>query len=369
VFVSLLAVFVVAVLISLALTPLAIRAAWATGYIDHPGGTYKAHPTATALLGGVSILLASLLTWFAIESLRATPARGEALAMLGGAMVVVLLGLWDDRHGMTPLPKMTWQAAAIAVPMAAGIIPDLHLGPVGNVLVTLVAMIGLMNAVNFLDIMNGMVGGMAAIALATFGFMSAKHGAAGVAAAQFALAGATIGFLRYNFPSAKIFLGDAGSLLLGYSLGVSAILAFRGGPQGWAQLAPLFVLAYPAFNMVFIVTMRLREGRKIYVGDRGQSNLRLASVIQCPTRTVLVLWLSGVVLSASGLAVQSLNQAAPTLLLSALWLALFLAAGIRLSSVPIAASLPRRTKSLERPSPVRDVPLSSPTTSTGSSGS
>jgi len=367
--VPLLAAFVIAVLISLALTPLAIRAAWATGYVDHPGGTYKAHPTATALLGGVGILLASLLTWFAIESFRATTARGEALAMLGGALVVVLLGLWDDRHGMTPIPKMIWQAAAIAVPMAAGIVPDLHLGTAGNMLVTLVAMIGLMNAVNFLDIMNGMVGGMAAIALAAFGCLSVKHGALGVAAAQFALAGACVGFLRYNFPSAKIFLGDAGSLLLGYSLGVSAILAFRGGPQGWAQLAPFFVLAYPAFNMVFIVIMRLREGRKIYVGDRGQSNLRLASVIQCPTRTVLVLWLSGVALSASGLVVQSLNQAAPTLLLSVLWLALFLAAGMRLSSVPIAASLPRRTKSLERPSPARDVHLSSPTRSTGSSGS
>jgi len=367
--VPLLGIFLVAVVLSLALTPAAIRLAWATDYVDHPGGAYKAHDSATALLGGVSILVASLLTWFAVETLRTTPARGEALAMLGGALVVVLLGLWDDRHSMTPIPKMTWQAAAIAVPMAAGIIPDLHLGPIGNVLVTIVALIGLMNAVNFLDIMNGMVAGMAAIALAAFAWMSALHGATGVAAAQIALAGACVGFLRYNFPSAKVFLGDAGSLLLGYSLGVSAILAFRGGPQGWAQLAPLFVLAYPAFNMVFIVATRLREGRKIYVGDRGQSNLRLASVIQCPTRTVLLLWLSGVALSASGLVVQSLNQAVPTLLLSALWLALFLWAGMRLSSVPIEARLPRRTKSLERPSPVRDAPLRSPTTSTGSSGS
>src|SRR5262249_4209431 len=158
-----------------------------------------------------SILLASLLTWFAIESLRATPARGEALAMLGGALVVVLLGMWDDRHSMTPIPKMLWQAAAIAVPMAAGVIPDLPPGLAGNVAVTLVAMIGLMNAVNFLDIMNGMVAGMAAIALATFGILSAMHGATGVAAAQLALAGACVGFLCYNFPSARIFLGDAGS--------------------------------------------------------------------------------------------------------------------------------------------------------------
>jgi len=213
--VPLLAIFLCALLVSLALTPLAIRLAWATNYIDRPGGAYKAHSTATALLGGLSILLASLLTWFLVEAVRVTPARGEALALMGGALVAVLLGLWDDRHSMTPIPKMTWQALAVAVPMAAGIVPDLHLGAAGNVLVTVVLLIGLMNAVNFLDIMNGMVAGMAAIALAAFAWNSAAHGAIGVAAAQIALAGACVGFLRYNFPSARISSGTRAACFWG----------------------------------------------------------------------------------------------------------------------------------------------------------
>ena len=151
--------------------------------------------------------------------------------------------------------------------------------------------------------------------------------------------------MRYNFPDAKIFLGDAGSLFLGYSLGASAVLAYEGGPRGWGQLGPVLALAYPAFDLIFVVVTRLRDGRKIYLGGRDHTNHRLASVLKCPKKTVPLLWVSGAVLSASGLVVQSLNQPAPALLLSALWTVLFLWTGMRLSSVPIEASPPHPTRS------------------------
>src|SRR4029077_3236289 len=97
-----------------------------------------------------------------------------------------------------------------------------------------------------------------------------------------------------------------------------------GAPPGWAQVGPLLLLAYPAFDLIFVVVNRLREGRPIYVGGKDHSNHRLASVLQCPKRTVILLWCSTAALCASGLVVLRLNQPLPAPLLSALWAGLFL---------------------------------------------
>jgi len=331
--------FVLAILFALVLTPPGIRVAWAIGYLDHPEAR-KLHTSATALLGGIVVFVSALAAWMAEILLRRTRPDPEALFLLGGALVALVVGLWDDRHGMRPSIKLLGQGTAAVVLMASGSIPHFGLPIAVEVFITLVALISLMNAVNFLDNMNGMVGGLSAIVLAAFAITSAQRGAFGVASAQLALAGACVGFLRYNFPRARIFLGDAGSLFLGYSLGASAVLAFRNAPAGWGRIGPLLLLAYPAFDMIFVVVNRLREGRKIYEGGKDHSNHRLARVIQCPTRTVLLLWLSGAALCVSGLVVLNLNRALPTLLLSGLWTVLFLWTGLRLSSVPHKAPNP-----------------------------
>ena len=338
------AIFPAALALGLVLIPLAIRVAWAVGYLDHPEAR-KLHTSATALLGGAGIFLAALGASLAGGILHSEGWRVDALGLLGGALVALLVGLWDDRFGLQPVVKLAGQGVAAALLLASGAIPDFHLGPAANATLTLVALVALMNAVNFLDNMNGMVAGLSAIALAAFAWGSAERGAGGVAAAQLALAGACAGFLPYNFPRARIFLGDAGSLFLGYSLGASAVLALAGGPHGWGQFGPVLALAYPAFDMIFVVVTRLRDGRKVYQGGRDHTNHRLASVLQCPKRTVLLLWLSGAALSASGLVVQSLNRPMPALLLSGLWSVLFLWTGMRLSSVPIEASPPPSTRS------------------------
>ena len=331
--------FALAILFALVLTPPGIRFAWAIGYLDHPEAR-KLHTSATALLGGIVVFVSALAAWLTGVLLRHAQPDPEALFLLGGALVALLVGLWDDRFGMRPSIKLFGQGSAAVVLMASGAIPHFGLPIAVDVFITLVALIALMNAVNFLDNMNGMVGGLSAIVLAAFAITSAQRGAFGVASAQLALAGACVGFLRYNFPKARIFLGDAGSLFLGYSLGASAVLAFRNAPEGWGRVGPLLLLAYPAFDMIFVVVNRLREGRRIYEGGKDHSNHRLARVIQCPTRTVLLLWLSGAALCVSGLVVLNLNRAAPTLLLSGLWTALFLWTGLRLSSVPHKAPNP-----------------------------
>jgi UDP-GlcNAc:undecaprenyl-phosphate GlcNAc-1-phosphate transferase len=237
---------------------------------------------------------------------------------------------------MQPGVKMLGQAAAATMLIASGLIPDVGL-PVGiEAALTLVAMVALMNAVNFLDNMNGMVAGLSAIALAGFAWTSMQRGANGVAAAQLALAGACLGFLPHNFPRARIFLGDAGSLFLGYSLGASALMTMQGAAPGWGRAGAPLILAYPAFDMIFVVLTRLRDGRPVYQGGKDHTNHRLATIIQCPKTTVLLIWASGAVLCAAGLSTLHLNRPGPTLLLWGLSTTLLLWSGLRLSSVPLA---------------------------------
>lgn len=335
-----LAALPVALLASYLVMPLVVRAAWAIGYLDHPEAR-KLHTSATALLGGAGVFAVALTTWaVAMPLMPHSPSDWEAYYLLFGAAIALGLGLWDDRFGMSPSIKMLGQAAAATMIVAGGAVPQLGLPAGVEGILALVALVALMNAVNFLDNMNGMVGGLAAISLLAFAWTSLERGANGVAAAQLALAGACLGFLPHNFPRARLFLGDAGSLLLGYSLGASALLAMKGAPPGWGQAGPVLMLAYPAFDLIFVVVTRLRDGRPVQQGGKDHSNHRLASVLKCPIRTVLLIWASTAVLCAAGIATLRLNSPTPTLLLSVPSTILLFWSGLRLSSVPIARPAP-----------------------------
>lgn len=330
------AAFVIAGILSLLLMPLGIRLAWAIGWLDHPEAR-KLHSDATAVLGGFVVFVAAVIAWgLMLPHVKHSPADWEASYLLTGAGIMLGLGLLDDRFGVGPGVKMLGQAAAATLLIATGLVPQMGL-PVGiEAVITLVGLVALMNAVNFLDNMNGMVGGLSAIALIGFAWTSLERGANGVAAAQLAIAGACIGFLPHNYPRARIFLGDAGSLFLGYSLGASALMTMQGAAPGWGRLGAPLILAIPAFDMIFVILTRMRDGRPVHQGGRDHSNHRLASVLQCPRRTVLLIWASGAVLCVAGISMLRLNQPAPTLLLWGLSTILLLWSGLRLSSVPIA---------------------------------
>jgi UDP-GlcNAc:undecaprenyl-phosphate GlcNAc-1-phosphate transferase len=343
--------FVVALVLSLLLTPVGTRVAWITGYLDHPEAR-KLHTTATALLGGAVVFVCALIAWGA--SLNQHPLAGytgEAPLIISGAVLALLIGMWDDRHGMEPRIKFLGQATAAALLLGSGHIPDFGMPVFLNAILALVSLVALMNAINFLDNMNGVVGGLTAIALVGFAFDSWTRGAYALGAGELAVAGACIGFLRYNFPRARIFLGDAGSLFLGYCLGASALLAYDGAPRGWGRAGAILMLGYPAFDLFFVVITRTLDGRRLSQGGKDHTNHRIASILKCQTRTVLLVWLSGAALCASGVALLRLNRPLPTLLLLVLWIILFLWAGLKLSFVPVS-----------RPRPATKPPVASPTT-------
>jgi UDP-GlcNAc:undecaprenyl-phosphate GlcNAc-1-phosphate transferase len=332
---------VLAAAVTALLCPIAIRIAWATGWLDHPEAR-KLHTAATPLLGGVVVLLGALAgssLLFVRHTVDGEPGRRVVL-VLAGALVSLVWGLWDDRRGMGVPLKLTGQLIASALLLAAGTVPDLGLPVWLEIVIALFGLVSLMNAINFLDNMNGMVGGIVGVTLLFHALHSLWLGNPALATLELALAGACAGFLPFNFPRARIFLGDAGSLFLGYSLGASTALVFAGSPPGWGRVGPLFGLAYPAFDLIFVVANRLREGRKVSQGGKDHSNHRLARVISCPKRTVILVWCSTAVLCASGLVVQDLSRPLPTLLLSGLWILTLSWAGYRLSSVPSGAPIP-----------------------------
>lgn len=330
---ALAAVAAAAAVVLLVVPPLR-RFAWWTGYLDHPEAR-KLHVTATPLLGGLAVALGASIGAGALIAHFGLAVPRQALWWEAGAASALVLGLWDDRFGMPPLPKLVLQIAVAGVFLAGGVYPAAGLGPWVGIPLGLLWLVAMMNAINFLDNMDGIVGGISAILACGLGFLLFSWGHHAEAIFAFALAGAALAFLRFNFSPASVFLGDAGSLFLGYSLGALSLLAAEGGPDIEGSVAALLILGYPVFDLSFVVVMRLREGRKIYQGGKDHTTHRLSTMIGGPRRTALGVYLWAAALTASGVGVAKSEGFWNTLPWLILWgLALFWF-GIRLARVPV----------------------------------
>jgi len=323
--------------IVLLVVPPVRRFAWWTGYLDHPEAR-KLHTHATPLLGGVCVALGSAgATAILIRVLR-IPFPSHLWWWVAGALAALVLGLIDDKFGMHPLPKLFLQIAVAGLFVCGGVYPSGGLGPWVGVPLSIFWIVAMMNAVNFLDNMDGIIGGITAILACGLGVLHLWWGNGTEAIFAFALAGAALAFLRFNFSPASVFLGDAGWPFLGYSLGTLSLLAAQAGPDIEGSIAGLLILGYPVFDLSFVVVMRLREGRKIYQGGKDHTTHRLSTLIGGPRRTALGVYLWAAALTASGVGVarsQGFWNTLPWLLLWGLALFWF---GIRLARVPVRQS-------------------------------
>src|SRR5206468_8362496 len=254
-----------AFLTALTLTPLTWRLARATGYVDHPDPR-RAHANPTPLLGGVAIavtlVLAPVLARGAGVSVVAAPSMG----LVAGALSALALGLIDDRRPLVVRGKLTGQIAAAACLIWWGTeVPALR----ENAFLGLVALLGvltLLNAINFLDNMDGILGALIPVTAGGYVALALIHGAPVQLALAWGLIGACAGFLVYNAPPARIFLGDAGSHLLGFALAELALQALQGPPTIPHLSAVALLLSYPLFDVIFVIVVRVVGGRPIYIG-------------------------------------------------------------------------------------------------------
>ena len=296
--------FLVAAVVAFAVTPPVARLAARMGVVHHPRER-DLHDQPVPGLGGLAILAAVL-----VAALLFMPAGQETRGIILGAIGIVLVGVVDDTRpgGLHPAVKLAGQFAAAAIPVFSEVrvenvtlpfIEPLDLGDWGYPL-TLVGIVAVMNVVNFTDGADGLAAGVCTIAAATFAIiaLSLDRDAAGILAAL--TAGAAVGFLWHNFHPASIFMGDAGSNLLGLLLACVAIQGVLKTAAVVALFFPLLILAVPALDATFVVAKRIKYGRPVYSADRWHFHHRFANIGFSQRRTVIYLY--GWTLSLAALA-------------------------------------------------------------------
>jgi UDP-GlcNAc:undecaprenyl-phosphate GlcNAc-1-phosphate transferase len=285
--------------------------------VDDPGHR-KIHSAPVPLAGGFAVLTGILLPlavggvllklgFVKISSagliVHGIDRRALELAVLAlGAVAITLLGWLDDRHELKALPKFIGQILiALAVAAACKRITLFVHSEIFSYAVTILWLLTVINAFNFMDNMNGLCAGVGAIGAFIFALIAATNGEYLVAITGFLMCGALVGFLPWNFPNARAFLGDAGSHLVGYLLAVMAILPHFYNKQNQhplAVLAPLFVLAVPLLDLAQVSIFRTLNQKPFWIGDTNHLSHRLTRMGLNRTRAVLLLWLFAAVIGA-----------------------------------------------------------------------
>lgn len=319
-------VFLFSFVLSLLLVPMAKRLAFRLDMIDHPEGR-KAHQQPRPLLGGLAFYLAFTLTlfaqiigyyffqnhpWFAArfsflteQSQHFRELLPKLLAIWGGGTLMTVLGFIDDRRGagFSYKIKFVAQIFAASLLVAAGIKTDFVPFTFLNGAITIAWVVGITNAFNLLDNMDGLSAGVAAIAALIFFVITAAQGQV-FSAMIFALfIGAVGGFLIHNFHPAKIFMGDTGSLFIGYMLATLSLTSSYVVPASvnlLPVLTPLLILSLPIFDTLSVMFIRHRENRPLFIGDRRHFSHRLVELGMSQRGAVIFIYL--VALSVGGAA-------------------------------------------------------------------
>jgi UDP-GlcNAc:undecaprenyl-phosphate GlcNAc-1-phosphate transferase len=293
--------FLIAVVVALVATPLAIAASRRLGFLDDPGPR-KIHAVPMPLLGGAAVFVAWIAGMLVSGFSPTPPDRPRLLAIFAGAAIALVLGMIDDKRDLRAGPKLAGQILIALAVVASGLRVTLFI-PFAPVqwIVTVLWLVTVMNALNFLDNMDGLCAGIGAICALIFGGIAAAHGQLLAATLAAALAGALIGFLPWNLPGAKIFPGDGGSHLAGFLLGVLAILphyySYREpSPTFLPVLIPLIVLALPLFDLVAVMWQRWRRGTPVHIGDTNHISHRFVRLGLSQGATLMVLYVLTLVL-------------------------------------------------------------------------
>jgi len=322
-----------------ACTPLVRRLAVAKGVVDHPGG-HKSHAVAVPYLGGLAIMAGAVAAQLAVVGVP-----GRATIVLLAAIGLGIVGAIDDRRNLHPVPRLAAQTAAAATAVGVGVRANIT----GNVVIdsagTIVWIVIMTNALNFLDNMDGLAACLAAASAASAFALSSAAGQHIVATASSALVGACLGFLLYNRRPASIYMGDAGSLFLGYLLAVVVVQVDPAQSQPRSWLVPALLLSIPVLDTTTVMVARWRNGRALHMGGRDHLSHRLVALGWSPTEAVLTLvGCQGIL---GGLAVLVGRGFAPV------WLALIICAAALSSVQLLCISAKVYTADLVGPDPLR----------------
>ena len=286
-------IFIIPFLTAVALTPLVRLFAIKIGAVDQPNER-KVHELPMPRLGGLAIFIAVSVGLRMFTDLTAYP----LLPIFLGSLIIIVLGIVDDIWPLRALTKLTFQILAAIIVVAGGVnieiinIPltdqVLDLGAFSYV-ITIIWIVGITNALNLIDGLDGLATGVAAISLATIFVMSLIMGKITIMIITLVLFAAAVGFLIFNFYPARIFLGDSGSLYLGFMLATISILGFKNIAVV-SFLFPIVILAVPIFDTLFAIVRRFRRGEAITGADRGHLHHCFIALGLSHRQTVLVIY-------------------------------------------------------------------------------
>lgn len=345
--------------LALYVTPLTIRLARSFGIVDAPDGGLKRHAQPTPYLGGLAVASAFVIT-FGLLSSAGDGTYDQGMGILASGFMVLLLGFYDDLVDLGPGVKFMGQALAAVVLYKAGVqtaIADLP--EWANLALTVLWVTGVANAFNLIDILDGLATGTALVAsLFLFVIAVRVEDAQLVPFMAVTLAGALMGFLRFNWRPAKIFLGDTGSLFVGFMMGALSMLVSYSEVHRGAVVAPLVLLAVPLFETVFVVSARLRRGLAPFRGSPHHFPLRLTALGISTVNVVRGILAAGVALGLLTLLLVFGPEGAPLWVLGgvgvsgglcALWFSRLPAPGDAPRSPPASEGPPQAESSEARP--------------------
>ena len=287
-----------AILIALALTPVMIRLAPRIGAVDEPEER-RVHAKVTPTAGGIAIFIA-----FWVPTLLVNwPLDTTFVGILIGSVILLAICLVDDIVGLPALPRLGGQVLVAILTYAWGVqitgltnplsvFGEYHYLALGWLAgpLTVIWIVLVVNAMNWLDGLDGLAAGVSAIAALSLAFMAWQGELGLVAVATFALAGACLGFLPYNFNPARIFMGDTGAMFLGYMLATLAIAGTFKVHTVFAVFAPFLVLGVPIFDSISTILKRLSQGTSIYAADKQHLHHRLLARGLTTRQAVLVMY-------------------------------------------------------------------------------
>jgi UDP-GlcNAc:undecaprenyl-phosphate GlcNAc-1-phosphate transferase len=294
-----------ALILAIGGTPVARRLALRLGIIDQPAAR-KIHTNPVPLMGGIAIYVSFILALIFFGDRRYI---NEVVGIFVGASLVSLMGIIDDRKGLGSYIKLGGQVVAATILIYSGVQVRLFDNWM-DIALTLLWVVGITNAFNLLDNMDGLSGGVAMIAAVFFTLLSAMSDQYLVGALAAALAGASAGFLIYNWNPAYIFMGDTGSLFLGFLLAAVAIkLRFPSNSATITWMIPVLVLALPIFDTTLVFISRLRRGKNpLTAAGKDHVSHRLARLTNSRREAVLICYL---IAGAVGLSSIYLTEAQP----------------------------------------------------------
>lgn len=321
--------FILALAVSFAVTPAVKMFAIKIKAIDVPKDARRMHKVPIPRAGGLAIFAGFLIGFLLFGQLTA-----QSRAILIGALLLVALGVVDDVVALKPHVKFLGQIVAALIPALSGVVVTYFSNPFSNsgylalgafsIPVTVIWIVGITNAVNFIDGLDGLACGVSTIATVTMFAIAILYSEVQIAVMMAALAGGCLGFLPYNMNPAKIFMGDTGAMFLGYLLAVTSIQGLFKFYAVISFAVPFIVLGLPIFDTAFAILRRVARGQSPLQADRGHVHHRLIDLGFDQKQSVAILYAFSAVMGLTAVILASTNEAKLIILAVAVLICFFL---------------------------------------------